>query len=141
MGDVMNNADEIGKDEHVRGPANAALTVIEYGDFQCPYCARAHLVLTELAEDQGEELGGIRLVFRHLPLADFHPLAGQAAEAAEAAGAQGKFWDMHDALFEEQDNIEDEQDLQDLAENLGRRRHRQPAARAAAAAPSAAPRC
>jgi protein-disulfide isomerase len=118
-GEVMQQANEIGKDEHVRGPDNAALTVIEYGDFQCPYCARAHLALTELGEDLGEELGGIRLVFRHLPLVDFHPLAEHAAEAAEAAAAQGKFWDMHDALFEEQDEIGDEQDLQDLAESLG----------------------
>ncbi len=111
----MQNVDEIGKDEHVRGPQDAALTLVEYGDFQCPYCARAHLALRELAE----RLGGIRLVFRHLPLTDFHPLAEPAAEAAEAAGAQGRFWEMHDALFERQDEVMDPQDLAVLAESLG----------------------
>jgi protein-disulfide isomerase len=110
----MNRVDQIGPDEHVRGAEDAALTLIEYGDFQCPYCARAHAALTELSD----ELGGIRLVFRHLPLADFHPLAELAAEAAEAAGSQGKFWDMHDILFEQQRTVTDKQDLAVLAESL-----------------------
>jgi protein-disulfide isomerase len=110
----MNRVDEIGPDEHVRGPQDAALTLIEYADFQCPYCARAHAALTGLAD----ELGGIRLVVRHLPLADFHPLAELAAESAEAAGSQGKFWEMHDALFEQQRQITDKQDLAVLAESL-----------------------
>jgi protein-disulfide isomerase len=110
----MNRVDEIGQDEHVRGPQDAALTLIEYGDFQCPYCARAHAGLTALAD----EVGGIRLVYRHLPLADFHPLAELAAEAAEAAGSQGKFWDMHDLLFEQQRTVMDKQDLAVLAESL-----------------------
>jgi protein-disulfide isomerase len=110
----MNRVDQIGPDEHVRGAEDAALTLIEYGDFQCPYCARAHAALTELSD----ELGGIRLVFRHLPLADFHPLAELAAEAAEAAGSQGKFWDMHDVLFEQQRTVTDKQDLAVLAESL-----------------------
>jgi protein-disulfide isomerase len=111
----MNRADEIGPHEHVRGPQDAALTLIEYGDFQCPYCARAHEALTSLAD----ELGGMRLVFRHLPLADLHPLAELAAESAEAAASQGKFWDMHDSLFEQQRQIMDEQDLAALAESVG----------------------
>jgi protein-disulfide isomerase len=110
----MNRVDQIGQDEHVRGPQDAALTLIEYGDFQCPYCARAHAGLTALAD----EVGGIRLVYRHLPLADFHPLAELAAEAAEAAGSQGKFWDMHDLLFEQQRTVMDKQDLAVLAESL-----------------------
>ena len=110
----MNRVDEIGPDEHVRGPQDAALTLIEYGDFQCPYCARAHAALVELAD----ELEGIRLVYRHLPLTDLHPLAELAAEAAEAAGAQDKFWDMHDALFEQQRDVMDPQDLAVLAESL-----------------------
>ncbi|WP_082439482.1 thioredoxin domain-containing protein [Massilia sp. WG5] len=104
----------MGPDEHVRGPQDAALTLIEYGDFQCPYCARAHSALTELAD----ELGGIRLVFRHLPLAELHPLAEPAAEAAEAAAGEGKFWDMHDMLYEQQRQVMDEPDLAVLAESV-----------------------
>jgi len=110
----MNRVDEIGPDEHVRGADDATLTLIEYGDFQCPYCARAHAALGELTD----ELGSIRLVYRHLPLADLHPLAELAAEAAEAAASQGKFWDMHDSLFEQQRQIMDKQDLAVLAESL-----------------------
>ncbi len=110
----MNRVDEIGPDEHVRGAEDAALTLIEYGDFQCPYCARAHAALGELTD----ELGGIRLVYRHLPLSDLHPLAELAAEAAEAAASQGKFWDMHDMLFAQQRQIMDKQDLAVLAESL-----------------------
>ena len=111
----MKRVDEIGPDEHVRGPRDAAVTLIEYGDFQCPYCARAHAALTELAD----RMQGVRLVYRHLPLSDLHPLAELAAEAAEAAGSQGKFWDMHDMLFEQQREVMDEQDLALLAESLG----------------------
>jgi protein-disulfide isomerase len=114
----MKRVDEIGPEEHVRGPQDAALTLIEYGDFQCPYCARAHAALSELADELGAQSGGIRLVFRHLPLSDLHPLAEQAAEAAEAAASQGKFWDMHDILFEQQREVMDKQDLAVLAESL-----------------------
>lgn len=118
----MKRVDEIGPDEHVRGPEEAALTLIEYGDFQCPYCARAHAALTGLADELGAQSGvqpgGIRLVFRHLPLADLHPLAELAAEAAEAAASQGRFWEMHDLLFEQQRQVTDKQDLAMLAESL-----------------------
>ncbi|WP_056447257.1 thioredoxin domain-containing protein [Massilia sp. Root335] len=110
----MQRVDEIGNAEHVRGPADAALTVIEYADFQCPYSARAHIALRDL----GERFGGIRLVYRHLPLAHLHPLAELAAEAAEAGGSQGRFWDMHDLLYERQRHIRDEQDLAVLAEGV-----------------------
>ena len=110
----MKRVDEIGHDEHVRGPADAALTVIEYADFQCPYSARAHVALRDL----DERFGGIRLVYRHLPLAHLHPLAELAAEAAEAAGSQGRFWDMHDLLFDQQRQVRDRQDLAVLAESL-----------------------
>lgn len=113
----MQKVDEIGEREHVRGPEDAALTLVEYGDFQCPYCARAHLALRELGERFAPQ-GGIRLVFRHLPLGELHPLADLAAESAEAAAGQDRFWDMHDALYENQDQVEDEQDLALLAESI-----------------------
>lgn len=110
----MKRVDEIGHDEHVRGPADAALTVIEYADFQCPYSARAHLALRAL----DDQFGGIRVVYRHLPLTHLHPLAELASEAAEAAGSQDRFWDMHDALYERQRQVFDKQDLAVLAESL-----------------------
>jgi protein-disulfide isomerase len=110
----MKRVDEIGNDEHVRGPQDAALTVIEYGDFQCPYSARAHFALRDL----DGAFGGIRLVYRHLPLTHLHPLAELAAEAAEAAGSQDRFWDLHDALYEQQRQVVDKQDLAVLAESL-----------------------
>jgi protein-disulfide isomerase len=112
--DMQHSDKKADQQTHVRGPENAPLTVVEYGDFQCPYCARAHQVLGELAP----EFGGIRLEFRHLPLSDLHPLAELAAEAAEAAAAQGRFWEMHDALYENQDDVTDPQDLAALAESL-----------------------
>ncbi|MCX7681431.1 MAG: peptidylprolyl isomerase [Anaerolineae bacterium] len=84
--------------DHVYGSANASITLIEYADFQCPGCAAMHTLRTYLEEAYGDDL---RYVYRHFPLS-FHPLATIAAEAAEAAGAQGKFWEMHDMLFEHQ---------------------------------------
>lgn len=98
----MNQELNIAADDHLRGNPNAAVTVIEYADFQCPFCARAHTALAQLQQQHGDRLA---LVFRHLPLADKHPFAEAAAEAAEAAAAQGKFWDMHDALFDNQDKL------------------------------------
>ncbi|NNG23827.1 DsbA family protein [Telluria aromaticivorans] len=89
---------QIREDDHVRGKRDADVVIIEYGDFQCPYCARARFTLAELQQRHGDR---IALVYRHLPLG-MHPNAEPAAEAAEAAGAQGKFWEMHDALFEQQ---------------------------------------
>jgi len=88
--------------DHIRGPGDAAVTLVEYGDFECPYCGRAEPVLRDLLAEFGDEL---RFVFRDLPLADVHPRAQIAAEAAEAAGAQGKYWEMHDLLFEHQDAL------------------------------------
>jgi protein-disulfide isomerase len=111
----MSDSIRIEEHDNVRGARDAAVTLVEYGDFQCPYCARAHAVLTELMQQHGER---VRLVFRHLPLVDLHPFAAAAAEAAEAAGAQGKFWEMHDALFENQDTL-DEEAPPALAANLG----------------------
>jgi protein-disulfide isomerase len=90
--------------EHVLGNPDASVTVIEYGDFECPYCAAAAPVLRRLVEESD---GRVRLVFRHFPLAGTHPHALTAALAAEAAGAQGAFWPMHDLLFARQDRLSD----------------------------------
>jgi Na+/H+ antiporter NhaA len=88
--------------DHVRGRQDALVTLVEYADFECPYCGRAEPSIRELLAAEGDEL---RYVFRHLPLSDVHPLAQLAAEAAEAAGAQGRFWEMHDLLFEHQGDL------------------------------------
>ncbi|SOC53370.1 Na+/H+ antiporter NhaA [Blastococcus aggregatus] len=88
--------------DHVRGPLDAPLALVEYGDVECPFCGRATGVVGELRRRFGDEL---RYVFRHLPLVDVHPHAELAAEAAEAAGAQGAFWAMHDRLFAHQDRL------------------------------------
>jgi protein-disulfide isomerase len=101
--------------DHIRGPVDAPITVIEYGDFECPFCGAASSVARELRERYGDRL---RYVFRHLPLADVHPRAELAAEAAEAAGAQGRFWEMHDLLFRHQDELEIE-DLIGYAGSVG----------------------
>lgn len=93
----MANAN-IASNDHVLGPNEAEVTIVEYGDFQCPFTARANAALKDLRDRAGVRM---RLVYRHFPL-DKHPLAEPAAEAAEAAGAQGKYWEMHDALFAHQ---------------------------------------
>jgi Na+/H+ antiporter NhaA len=98
--------------DHVRGPLNAVVTIVEYGDFQCPYCGRAEPAVRELSEEVD-----IRFVWRHLPLTEVHPQAQLAAEAAEAAAAQGSFWDMHDILLRNQDELE-QMNLVDYAERL-----------------------
>jgi Na+/H+ antiporter NhaA len=87
--------------DHVRGPKAAPVTVVEYGDFECPYCGRAEPAIRELLADFGD----VRYVWRHLPLTDVHPHAQLAAEAAEAAAAQGRFWEMHDMLLRHQDAL------------------------------------
>jgi Na+/H+ antiporter NhaA len=87
--------------DHIRGPAKAPITVVEYADFECPYCGQAEPVVRELLRDFGD----VRYVWRHLPLNEVHPRAQAAAEAAEAAALQGKFWEMHDLLFEHQDTL------------------------------------
>ena len=89
--------------DHVRGPDAAPVTLLEYGDLECPHCGRAEPVIRELTASCGTDL---RYVFRHLPLPDVHPHAEMAAQATEAAGAQGRFWDMHDRLLEHQDELE-----------------------------------
>jgi Na+/H+ antiporter NhaA len=99
--------------DHIRGAANASTTVIEFGDFECPYCGRAETVARELLAD-----GDLRFVWRHLPLTDVHPASQRAAEACEAAGGQGKFWEMHDLLLSHQDHLS-AADLVDYAGQLG----------------------
>ena len=100
--------------DHVRGPTEAPVTLLEYGDLECPYCGQAESVIRELMSDFGE----LRYVWRHLPLNDVHPNAQLAAEAAEAAAAQGRFWEMHDMLFTHQGALR-LRDLLGYAEQLG----------------------
>jgi protein-disulfide isomerase len=100
--------------DHIRGPEDAAVTLLEYGDLECPYCGQAETVIRELLRDFGD----LRYVWRHLPLNDVHPQAQIAAEAAEAAAAQGRFWEMHDALLSHQDRLK-VRDLVAEADNLG----------------------
>jgi Na+/H+ antiporter NhaA len=111
---VLSHPVEPGVD-HIRGPADAPLTLVEYGNFECPFCARATGLGPELRARFGDDL---RYVFRHLPLPDVHPHAEQAARAAEAAAAQGRFWEMHDLLFQHPDQLEFE-DLAGYAGELG----------------------
>lgn len=92
----------VGTDDHLSGPIDAPLTLVEYGDFECPECGRAFLELKRLRELLGPRLC---FVFRNFPLAQEHPHAVEAAQAAEAAGAQGHYWEMHDMLFESQRSL------------------------------------
>ena len=100
--------------DHIRGPADGPVTLVEYGDFECPYCGRAEPIVRDLLA----EFGDVGYVWRHLPLSDVHPRAQLAAEAAEAAAAQGAFWEMHDLLLRHQDAL-DPDDLMRYAEQLG----------------------
>jgi Na+/H+ antiporter NhaA len=99
--------------DHVRGPRDATVTLVEYGDFQCPYCGQAEPAVRDVIGDSD-----VRFVWRHLPLTDVHPEAELAAQAAEAAGDQGKFWEMHDLLLDHQDHLL-KPDLLGYAEQLG----------------------
>jgi len=100
--------------DHIRGPIDAPVTVVEYGDFECPYCGQAEPVVRELRRDFTD----VRYVWRHVPLNDVHPHAQLAAEAAEAAADQGAFWEMHDLLLDNQDALQPD-DLVAYAELLG----------------------
>lgn len=101
--------------DHSAGPDDAPVTLVEYGDYECPYCGMAHPIVKRAQRELGSQL---RFVFRNFPLAEAHPHARLAAQAAEAAGAQGKFWEMHDMLFEHQDALEVE-DLVGYAKAIG----------------------
>src|SRR6266436_6027039 len=90
--------------DHISGSDNAPVTLVEYGDYECPFCGRAHPIIKSVQHRLGRRL---RCVYRHFPLAEMHPRAFRAAEAAEAAGARRKFWPMHDMQFERQQAHED----------------------------------
>ena len=105
----------VGPRDHAEGPAGAPVTLVEYGDYECSHCGRAYPIVKAVQKRLGKRL---RFVFRNFPLKEMHPHAEHAAEAAEAAGAQGKFWPMHDVLFENQGALDDE-DLLAYAAELG----------------------
>src|SRR5215475_3875960 len=86
----------LGEKDHVRGLADAPIELVEYGDFECPHCGKAAVVVNQLIAEMGDRL---RFAYRHFPLSKLHPHARKAAQASEAAAAQGKFWEMHDLLF------------------------------------------
>ena len=101
--------------DHIQGRHDAPIALLEYGDFECPVCGESYPIVKAIQDELGADLC---FAFRHFPLVNVHPHAQQAAEAAEAAGAQGKFWPMHDRLFEEQEALEVE-DFTRHAEALG----------------------
>jgi protein-disulfide isomerase len=101
--------------DHHEGNVSAAITLVEYGDFECPYCRRAHPLVKRLLKEKGNEL---HFVFRNFPLRKIHPHAYMSAIAAEAAGKQGKFWEMHDLIFENQDKLSKDY-LLSLADDMG----------------------
>ncbi|MFJ8687306.1 DsbA family protein [Micromonospora wenchangensis] len=89
--------------DHVRGPLDAPVTLVQYGDFQCPYCGAAYPNLAEVLRQRRDI---VRLVYRHFPITNLHPYAERAAEVAEAAGRRDRFWEMHDWLYEHQDQLD-----------------------------------
>ena len=101
---VANLSVPVSQRDHVQGSPDAAVTLVEYGDYECPHCGRAHSIVKQVQKIAGVHL---RFAFRHFPLAQMHPHAERAAEAAEAAGAQGRFWQMHDLLYENQPTLDD----------------------------------
>lgn len=101
--------------DHHEGNSRGAITLVEYGDFECPHCGLAYPLVKRLLKEKGSEL---RFVFRNFPLSEIHPNAFASAIAAEAAGKQGKFWEMHDLIFENQDSLSPDF-LMSLAEDLG----------------------
>ncbi len=105
----------VGDRDHAQGPPNAPVSLVEYGDYECPYCGRAYPIVKAIQKALGPRL---RFVFRNFPLSEAHPNATNAAETAEAAGVQGKFWEMHDTLFEHQDALRP-RDLVACAARLG----------------------
>ena len=105
----------VGPRDHALGPVDASVTLVEYGEFECPFCGRAYPELQRVLRELGPK---VRFVFRHFPVSEQHPHAQHAAEVAEAAGAQGKFWEMHDRLYQRQSALADD-DLLAYARELG----------------------
>lgn len=105
----------VGPHDHRQGPDDAPLSLVEYGDFECPYCGRAYPVVKSIQRRLGDRL---QLVYRHFPLTQLHPHAELAAEASEAAATRGRFWEMHDTIFENQQALEP-RDLVGYAARLG----------------------
>jgi len=110
----------IGVGDHMLGDAKAPVTLVEYGDYECPHCGAAYPIVKDALRRAGKD---VRFVFRNFPLSEMHPHAFRAAEAAEAAAAQGEFWPMHDLLFENQDALEPT-NLAEYAKRLGLDSHR-----------------
>ena len=115
MNDVVKLAVPVDERDHILGPNNASVTVVNYGDYQCPDC---HLRHKEIQKMVDELTDSVRFVYRHFPLVKTHPRALRAAEAAEAAAAQGKFWEMHRRLYLSPDKLEDS-DLRRNAHKIG----------------------
>src|SRR5215510_9652378 len=111
----MGRQSEVSKRDHARGAAGAAILLIEYGDYECRDSGAAYWMIREAQRELGAQL---RFVFRHFPTRELHPRAQRAAEAAEAAAAQGRFWEMHDLLFEHQHALSDRH-LREYAASLG----------------------
>ncbi len=106
--------DPVSNDDHIQGGKNAIITLVEYGDYECPYCGQAYPIIKQVQKYYGSKL---RFVFRNFPLTEIHPLANPAAQVAEYAGAEGQFWEMHDLIYENQSNLSIEL-LFALAESL-----------------------
>src|SRR5205823_10662556 len=116
--------------DHYQGPATAAVTLVQYGDYECPYTRQSTTVVRAIQQQLGDQL---RFAFRNFPLTDIHPHALQAALAAEAAASQGKFWEMHDSIFHHQHTLEDADlarfagevclDMQQYARDMMQQRH------------------
>ena len=111
----ISNEDLVQKDSNVLGSRDAKVVIVEFSDFQCPACGSAAPIVKEVAKEYGDK---ILIVFRHFPIISSHPYALKAAEAAEAAAEQGNFWDYHDLLFENQENLKDS-DLKKYAKEIG----------------------
>jgi protein-disulfide isomerase len=112
--EIIRLARPVDESDHTLGLESAAATLVEYGDYECPYCRELHPLIQEMLK----RTDGLRFVYRHFPINNLHPHAARAAEAAEAASAQGRFWEMHDGLFEQDEALDDKR-LARLARKAG----------------------